>query len=72
MRFVWRFEDTWYAVRMELRFSADSQGEALVTYAPVVIPYGVTTREVDILTLIALVQYLPFEVLEPCAQQRLR
>lgn len=54
VRFVWRFEDTWYAVRMELRFSADSQGEALVTYAPVVIPYGVTTREVDILTLIAL------------------
>lgn len=53
VRFVWRDGETWFAVRMERRPTA-GQDAALVTYGPADLPFKVTPREIDILTLVAL------------------
>ena len=53
VRFLWHEADTWYAVRLERR-GPDPRTEAVVTFAPITLPFKVTTREVDILSLVAL------------------
>lgn len=54
VRFLWRDGDIWFAVRMERRTASDGPETALVTYAPADLPFKVTAREIDILTLVAL------------------
>ncbi|MGI9195996.1 MAG: ABC transporter substrate-binding protein [Candidatus Nanopelagicales bacterium] len=54
MRFLWRDAQTWYAVRLERRSSPDGRDAALVTYVSTELPFKLTSREIDILTLVAL------------------
>lgn len=52
-RFLWRAETGWHAVTLERR-TADGGTVAVVTYAAVDLPAGITNREIDVLTLVAL------------------
>ena len=54
VRFLWRDQEAWYAVRMERRPGGDGHDAALVTYGLAELPFKVTPREIDILTLVAL------------------
>lgn len=55
VRFLWRESDTWQAVRVERRVRPEPRrDDALLVWAPTDLPGGVTPREIDILTLLAL------------------
>ena len=56
VRFLWRADDGgWLAVALERHpTSTQAGGEALLCWAPTELPGGVTSREIDILTLLAL------------------
>lgn len=54
VRFLWRDGESWLSVRIERRPGADGREAALVTYAPADIPFKLTPREIDILSLVAL------------------
>ena len=56
LRFLWRAEDTWLAVHLIRRHhDPDGAGERVsVRVAEVEMPRGITLREVDVLTLLAL------------------
>ena len=54
VRFLWRDSQEWHAVRMERRHGSEGAAAALVTYGPMDLPFKVTPREIDILSLIAL------------------
>lgn len=54
VRFLWRDGETLYAVRIERSSGSEGRDTALVTYAPADIPFKVTPREIDILSLVAL------------------
>jgi branched-chain amino acid transport system substrate-binding protein len=53
-RFLWHADGRWHAVTLERQAGGEGQSQALVTYAPVSLPAGVTNREIDVLTLISL------------------
>ncbi|MGW6172171.1 ABC transporter substrate-binding protein [Arthrobacter sp. NPDC055138] len=54
-QFLYRADDMWLAVRMERhRGRGDQQDHALVTTSQVVLPQGITKREIDVLTLVSL------------------
>lgn len=55
VRFLWRDVDVWLAVSVERQRRHDlHRDQAVLTYAPVQVPGGVTDREINILTLLAL------------------
>jgi branched-chain amino acid transport system substrate-binding protein len=55
VRFLWRDGSTWLAVRVERQVRPDPRrDDALLSWAPTDLPGGVTAREIDILTLLAL------------------
>ena len=54
VRFLWHDGGTWSTVRMARQVAPTGRPAALVTYAPANLPFRVTDREVDILTLVAL------------------
>lgn len=53
-RFLWRPGTTWYAVTLERQSQTKGGDRALVTYVPLELPAGITSREIDVLTLVAL------------------
>jgi branched-chain amino acid transport system substrate-binding protein len=53
-RFLWRSQGCWNAVTLERHAGAGGQPQALVTFAPVTLPSGITNREIDVLTLVSL------------------
>lgn len=54
VRFVWIDEDkSWYAIRIDLERKADDSCRAILSAAVVVPPFGLTARELDVLTLIS-------------------
>lgn len=54
VRFLWHDSRGWCSVRMERRHGGDGSDSALVTYGPATLPFKVTPREIDILSLVAL------------------
>lgn len=55
VHFLWRDTDGWLAVRIERQIRLEPRrDEALLSWAPTDLPGGVTSREIDILTLLAL------------------
>lgn len=55
VRFLWRADAGWLAVKIERQVRGEQhRDEALVSFAPTELPGGVTSREIDILTLLAL------------------
>ncbi len=55
VRFLWSDDDGWLAVSIERQRRHDlHRDQAVLTYAPVELPAGVTDREINILTLLAL------------------
>jgi branched-chain amino acid transport system substrate-binding protein len=54
VRFVWIDTDkTWYAIRIELEALATGGRRSVVTARSIAAPFGLTIRELDVLTLIA-------------------
>ena len=53
-RFLWHSRAGWNAVNMERHSGPGGHPQALVTFAPVGLPAGITNREIDVLTLVAL------------------
>ena len=55
VRFLWRDQDTWFAVKLERRVRGEPRrDDAVLEYTEVELPGGVTSREIDILTLLSL------------------
>lgn len=55
VRFLWWSEDCWMAVRIDRRTRGDGhRDDAQLIFAPTELPGGITAREIDILTLLAL------------------
>lgn len=53
-RFLWQHAGVWYAVTFTRQSSEDGEGSALVTRSQATLPRGITPREVEVLTLVAL------------------
>ncbi|MFS2280515.1 ABC transporter substrate-binding protein [Microbacterium sp. OR21] len=53
-RFLWQAEHGWCAVAMSREADDDEAASALVTVSPATLPRGITTREAQVLTLVAL------------------
>ncbi|WP_459983876.1 helix-turn-helix transcriptional regulator [Nocardioides sp. AN3] len=55
VRFLWRADGGWLAVAIERHWpTTRTGGEAVLCWTPTALPGGVTSREIDILTLLAL------------------
>ncbi|GAB6859164.1 ABC transporter substrate-binding protein [Microbacterium xylanilyticum] len=53
-RFLWQQGRTWYAVTLIRQRGGDGEGSALVVRSRAVLPRGITPREAQVLTLVAL------------------
>jgi branched-chain amino acid transport system substrate-binding protein len=53
-RFVWFSDGDWISASLERRVTRPGAAHALLAYSDLTLPSGVSTREVDILTLVAL------------------
>lgn len=54
IRFLWQSDACWRAVTIRRRYEPRGHDQAVLTSTPVDLPAGITSREVDVLTLVAL------------------